>query len=203
MFALFLTSGLDNSSHLQTFHSFQVFSHQTALGTRLFSSISHPTLLQYGCSKTRGLCHLGHHGWIRTCHLRALAYCANDLWLQCRRSMVVDQSESQHSWLFNCLFARIFGNIWKLFSSHISKSYRISDSQVIQYVRKTEVVERGGQLCLAPALKLCVFGSEQTIDEAITQESLQKGEKRPTSTYDSSIRLSVYFVGLMVRVTLL
>ena len=36
---------------------------------------------------------------------------------------------------------------------------------VINYVRKSGYLERGAQKCMEPVIRLCVFGSEETIGE--------------------------------------
>ena len=65
-------------------------------------------------------------------------------------------------------------------------------------MRKNDLLERGAQqLCLYPALKLCIAGSEQTIDDAIAEENLGARESKPR--LPKSAVLVICFFGLNIN----
>ena len=64
---------------------------------------------------------------------------------------------------------------------------------VIEYVRRTELFERAGQkLMLEPALKLCILGSPDTIDDAHEETKQQSNSEKPEQ---SETRRGMILVG--------
>ena len=54
---------------------------------------------------------------------------------------------------------------------------------ILNYVRKSGYLERGPQTCLAPIVKLCFFGSDETIDDSIAKDEQQLiGGSKPSSS---------------------
>ena len=73
---------------------------------------------------------------------------------------------------------------------------------ILNYVRKTGYLERGPTTCLAPLVKLCFYGSEETIDDSIEKDEQETASKSSASAKNSDLKvflnLVFCFVGLQV-----
>ena len=79
---------------------------------------------------------------------------------------------------------------------------------ILNYVKKTNYLERGPHKCLGPLIRLCFFGSEETIDDSIAKDETTTNEANSSTTKTSSIvknsdlkvflNLVFCFVGLQV-----
>ena len=58
---------------------------------------------------------------------------------------------------------------------------------ILNYVKKTNYLERGPHKCLGPLIRLCFFGSEETIDDSIDKDETTTNEANSSTTKTSSI----------------
>ncbi len=78
---------------------------------------------------------------------------------------------------------------------------------ILNYVKKTNYLEHGPHKCLGPLIRLCFFGSEETIDDSIAKDETTTNEGNSTTKTSSIIKnsdlkvvlnLVFCFVGLQV-----
>eukprot|EP00095_Tigriopus_kingsejongensis_P011586 snap_masked-scaffold297_size217559-processed-gene-0.20 protein:Tk11586 transcript:snap_masked-scaffold297_size217559-processed-gene-0.20-mRNA-1 annotation:"adenosine 3 -phospho 5 -phosphosulfate transporter 1" len=67
----------------------------------------------------------------------------------------------------------------------------------IRYVQSTNFMDIG-PTCMQPIVKLFVYGSEETIDDAIDLETDQKSPKKVKSEWQNGVTLAICIVGLQV-----
>lgn len=67
----------------------------------------------------------------------------------------------------------------------------------IRYVQSTHFMDMG-PTCMQPLVKLFVYGSEETIDDAIDNEGLIKSPKVIKSDWQNTITLGICFFGLQI-----
>ena len=48
---------------------------------------------------------------------------------------------------------------------------------ILNYVKKTGYLDRGPHTCLGPMVRLCFFGSEETIDDSIEKDETSSASK--------------------------
>jgi adenosine 3'-phospho 5'-phosphosulfate transporter B2 len=76
---------------------------------------------------------------------------------------------------------------------------------ILNYVKKTGYLDRGPHSCLGPLVKLCFFGSEETIDDSIAKDEHNNShvEKKPVASNKNSdlkvfLNLIFCFIGLQI-----
>jgi len=77
---------------------------------------------------------------------------------------------------------------------------------ILKYVKSTGYLERGPNKCLTPIIRLCFYGSEETIDDAIAKDEeevaasskLNSSSNTKQSDWKTFVNLIVCFLGLQV-----
>lgn len=68
---------------------------------------------------------------------------------------------------------------------------------IIQYVKRTQFLERNGQKCLDGIVRLCVFGNDDSLEDSINEETKAKEAKKIKSDAQDAIKLLSCVFGIL------